>query len=254
MQDLRVTLVQADQVWENPEANYANYLQLLEGVDTDLILLPEMFHTCFSMNLDLADPFENNSAVQWLKELSASKKAAVYTSLMVKDGDQYYNRGVFVTSEGVIASYDKRKTFGMANEDEFFASGMESTIVSYKNWNINLQICYDLRFPEIARNKISNQSPLYDVLLYVANWPQKRSLHWKTLLHARAIENQCFVVGVNRVGVDGNGFEYSGDSRLIDALGQEHLLEQGKEMTQTFVMKMSELEVIREKLPFLKDA
>lgn len=254
MQDLRVTLVQADQVWENPEANYANYTQLLEGVETDLILLPEMFHTCFSMNVDLADDFENNAAVRWLKELSVSKNAAIYTSLMVKVGDQYFNRGVFATPTGSISTYDKRKTFGLAKEDDYFTSGSDTTIVSYKNWNINLQICYDLRFPEIARNKISNQSANYDVLLYVANWPQKRSLHWKTLLRARAIENQCFVVGVNRVGTDGNGFEYSGDSRLIDALGQEYLLEQGREMTQTIVMKMSELEVIREKLPFLKDA
>ncbi|MDB3907737.1 nitrilase family protein [Crocinitomicaceae bacterium] len=254
MQDLRVTLVQANQVWENPEANYANYVELLNGVETDLILLPEMFHTCFSMNLDLADAYENNSAVLWLKELSSSTNAAIYTSLMVEEGGQHFNRGVFVTSEGVIASYDKRKTFGMAKEDEYFTSGTDTVIVSYKNWNLNLQICYDLRFPEIARNKISNQSPLYDVLLYVANWPHKRSLHWKTLLRARAIENQCFVAGVNRVGIDGNGFEYSGDSRLIDALGQEYLLEQGKEMMQTFVMKKSELESIREKLPFLKDA
>ncbi|PWL32589.1 MAG: nitrilase family protein [Fluviicola sp. XM-24bin1] len=254
MQDLRVTLVQANQVWEDPSANFENYTKLLEGVETDLILLPEMFHTCFSMNLALADPYDGNATVQWLKDLSKAKDSAIYTSLMVKDSDRYFNRGVFITPSGDISTYDKRKTFGMAKEDENFASGQDATIVSYKDWNFNLQICYDLRFPEIARNKISNQSPMYDVLLYVANWPQKRSVHWKSLLRARAIENQCFVVGVNRVGTDGNGFEYSGDSRLIDALGQEHLLEQGKEMTQTFVMKKGELEVIREKLPFLKDA
>jgi len=253
MQDLRVTLVQANQVWENPDANYENYIQLLDGVETDLILLPEMFHTCFSMNLELAGDYEGSAAVQWLKELSASKNAAIYTSLMVKDGEQHFNRGVFITPTGDITTYDKRKTFGLAKEDEYFASGTDTTIVSYKDWKLNLQICYDLRFPEIARNKISNQSPIYDVLLYVANWPQKRSLHWKTLLRARAIENQCFVVGVNRVGTDGNGFEYSGDSRLVDALGQEHLLEKGIEMTKTFVMKKSELGIIREKLPFLKD-
>ncbi len=254
MQDLRVTLVQADQVWENPEANYKNYTQLLEGIKTDLILLPEMFHTCFSMNLAFAEDYESSSALEWLKALSASKNAAIYTSLMVKDGEQHFNRGVFITPTGDVTTYDKRKTFGLAKEDTYFASGTNTTIVSYKDWKLNLQICYDLRFPEISRNKISNQSPFYDVLLYVANWPQKRSLHWKTLLRARAIENQCFVVGVNRVGIDGNEFEYSGDSRLIDALGQEYLLEQGMEMTQTFVMKKGELNSIREKLPFLKDA
>ncbi len=254
MQDLKVTLVQANQVWEDSEANFHNYTQLLENVETDLILLPEMFQTCFSMNLDLAETYEGNSAIEWLKDLAASKNAAVYTSLMVKDEGNHFNRGVFITPEGAISTYDKRKTFGLAKEDKYFASGNTQTIVSYKDWNFNLQICYDLRFPEICRNKISNQFPIYDVLLYVANWPQKRSLHWKSLLRARAIENQCFVIGVNRVGTDGNGFEYSGDSRLIDALGQEYLLEQGKEMTQTFVMKKSELEKIREKLPFLKDA
>lgn len=254
MQDLKVTLVQADQIWENPEANYANYTQLLDGVQTDLILLPEMFHTCFSMNLSLADSWEDNPAVRWLKQLAADKNAALYTSLMVQEEDQHFNRGVFVEPNGKVTTYDKRKTFGLAKEDEYFASGSSTTIVSYRNWNFNLQICYDLRFPEIARNKISNQSPLYDVLLYVANWPQKRSLHWKTLLRARAIENQCFVIGVNRVGTDGNGFEYSGDSRLIDALGQEDLLEEGSEIIRSFVMKRSELNSIREKLPFLKDS
>lgn len=254
MQDLKITLVQANQIWENPEANFENYLKLLERVDTDLILLPEMFHTCFSMNLELAHEFESNEAVAWLQALSKSKDAAIYTSLMVKEKGSYFNRGVFVTPEGVISTYDKRKTFGMAKENDFFSSGNSPTIVTYKGWKIQLQICYDLRFPEISRNKTPNHSPTYDVLLYVANWPHKRSVHWKTLLRARAIENQCFVAGVNRVGIDGNKFEYSGDSRLIDALGQENLLEAEKEMTQTFVMNRDELVAIREKLPFLKDA
>ncbi|GAB5416948.1 MAG: nitrilase family protein [Crocinitomicaceae bacterium] len=254
MQDLKVTLVQANQIWEDPDANFKNYRTLLEEVDTDLIVLPEMFHTCFSMNLDLAQEFTSNEAVAWLKALAKSKDAAVYTSLMVKENGTHYNRGVFVTPEGNVSTYDKRKTFGMANEDDYFSSGGLQTIVNYKGWKIQLQICYDLRFPEISRNSISNHSPSYDVLIYVANWPQKRSLHWKTLLRARAIENQCFVVGVNRVGIDGKAFEYSGDSRLIDALGQEHLLDENKEIIRTFVMNHGKLRAIREKLPFLKDA
>jgi len=255
MQDLKVTLVQANQVWEDPTANFKNYERLLKEVaDTDLIVLPEMFQTCFSMNLSLALPFENHPAIHWLEKCAKEKNAAFYTSLMVKDGEQYFNRGVFVTPSGLQATYDKRKTFGLANEDDYFAAGTQATIVHYKGWNLNLQICYDLRFPEISRNKITNQSATYDVLIYVANWPHKRSEHWKALLKARAIENQCFVVGVNRVGMDGMQFEYSGDSRLIDALGQVNLLEESEEMTQTFVMKRSELEEIREKLPFLKDA
>ena len=253
MQDLRVTLVQADQVWEHPKANFEKFNALLNGVETDLIVLPEMFHTCFSMNLNLAEDYSSNSAVAWLKNMSIQKDAAIYTSLMVKEKDAHFNRGVFVLPTGEIFTYDKRKTFGMAGEDAYFASGDSPTVVHYKGWNFQLQICYDLRFPEISRNKISNHSPMYDVLLYVANWPHKRSIHWKTLLHARAIENQCYVVGVNRVGIDGNGFEYSGDSGVIDALGQKNLLEAGKEMTQTFVIKRNELEAIRERLPFLKD-
>lgn len=254
MQDLRVTLVQPNQIWEDPTANFDNYERHLKDVNTDLIVLPEMFQTCFSMNLELALPFENHPAIDWLKKLAVSKDAAIYTSLMVQDGEHYFNRGVFVTPQGLEATYDKRKTFGLAKENNYFSSGTKQTIVSYKNWNLNLQICYDLRFPEIARNKISNQEAQYDVLIYVANWPQKRSEHWKALLKARAIENQCFVVGVNRVGTDGMQFEYSGDSQLVDALGQEKLLEAGKEMTLTFVMKGGELKEIREKLPFLKDA
>jgi len=254
MQDLKVTLVQADQEWENPTANYENYAQLLNNVDTDLIVLPEMFNTCFTMNRSLAEPFESSGALHWLKDLSKRKNAALYTSFMTEDQGRYFNRGVFVTPSGEIFTYDKRKTFGLAKEHEYFDSGKESTIVEYKGWKFQLQICYDLRFPEIVRNKISNQFPEYDVILYVANWPRKRSEHWKTLLRARAIENQCFVIGVNRVGEDGMQFEFSGDSCLIDALGTEQLLQKGKEMTATYVINYNELKKIREKLPFLKDA
>lgn len=254
MQDLRVTLVQANQIWENPEANFSNYMRLLSQVETDLIVLPEMFDTCFTMNRSLAEPFETSRALLWLRGLAAQKNAAVYTSMMTLDKGNYFNRAVFITPEGEYSVYDKRKTFGLAKEHEFFESGNKATIVSYHGWRFQLQVCYDLRFPEIVRNKISNHSPDYDVILYVANWPQKRSLHWKTLLRARAIENQCFVVGVNRVGTDGMDFEYSGDSRLVDALGAENTLQEGKEMTATYVMKHAELEKIREKLPFLKDA
>ena len=172
MQDLRVTLVQANQLWEDREANFENYRKLLSEVNSDLILLPEMFDTCFSMNVSLAKSFESNPAIQFLQDLALEKKAAIYTSLMVVEKGVHFNRGVFITPEGEISKYDKRKTFGMAKEDEYFSSGSSPTVVNHKGWSIQLQICYDLRFPEISRNKISNQSALYDVLLYVANWPQ----------------------------------------------------------------------------------
>ncbi len=254
MQNLRVTLVQADQVWETPSANFENYEQLLLGVETDLILLPEMFQTGFSMNIALAESMENSVSVEWLLQMAREKKAAIYTSMMVREKGIHYNRGLFVTPEGEISVYDKRKTFGLAGENQYFKSGTSETIVQYKNWNLQLQICYDVRFPEIVRNKFSNLSPAYDVILYVANWPEKRALHWNTLLRARAVENQCFVAAVNRVGSDASGHRYSGDSKLIDALGNETLLTKNEEIVRTFVMNKADLTKIREMLPFLKDA
>lgn len=254
MQNLKITLVQADQVWENPQANYANYERLLQSVETDIIVLPEMFQTGFSMNTALAEPFQTSASLQWLLKLSAEKNAACYTSLMIAENGNFYNRGVFVTPEGEVHHYDKRKTFGLAGENAHFERGTKATIVHYKDWKFQLQICYDLRFPEIVRNQFSNQSAAYDVILYVANWPEKRSVHWSALLRARAIENQCFVVGVNRVGNDPSGFLYSGDSALIDALGTESSLTSKLEEVRTFVMNKTELIKIREMLPFLKDA
>lgn len=253
MQNLRITLVQADQIWENAEDNFKSYSRLLKGVETDLILLPEMFQTCFSMNTHLSESFEQSQSINWLKEMAREMNAAFYTSLMIEEEGKFYNRGVFVQPNGNISTYDKRKTFGLAGEDKHFTGGKSETIVNFKGWNIQLQICYDLRFPEIVRNQISNDNAAYDVILYVANWPEKRSEHWKALLKARAIENQCYVIGVNRVGIDANGFNYSGDSRCIDALGIEESLSPGKEEVRTIVMKKNDLDKIRELLPFLKD-
>ncbi|MGB0914594.1 MAG: nitrilase-related carbon-nitrogen hydrolase [Crocinitomicaceae bacterium] len=255
MQNLRVTLVQANQVWEDKEANFKNYNRLLNDVETDLIILPEMFQTGFSMNVNsLSEDFGSSNSIQWLQRISKEKDAAIYTSLILTAGSKTYNRGVFIKPSGEIETYDKRKTFGLAGEDQFFSAGQTETIVHYKGWNLQLQICYDLRFPEIVRNQIlSNQKPAYDVILYVANWPAKRSLHWNTLLNARAIENQSFVIGVNRVGQDQKGHQYTGDSKLINPLGDEQPLTKNNEEIKTFVLEMNVLEEIREMLPFLKD-
>lgn len=253
MQDLRVTLVQADQIWENAEENYKNYRKLLSGVETDLILLPEMFQTCFSMNTNLSEPYTNSESINWLKDLSQELDAAIYTSLMIEEEGKFYNRGVFVEPNGSVSNYDKRKTFGLAGEDRHFTKGDSETIVNYKDWKFQLQICYDLRFPEIVRNRIADNEIAYDVILYVANWPEKRSEHWKALLKARAIENQCYVIGVNRVGTDANGFTYSGDSRCIDSLGKEENLQASSEELHTAVIKKTDLGKTREMLPFLKD-
>lgn len=252
--DLRVALVQADQDWENKSANLLRYVRLLREVDCDLILLPEMFHTGFTMNTALAEPWESSPAVQWLRDLAAEKGAAIYTSLIIQEGDAYFNRGVFVTSEGSIDIYDKRKTFSLAGEDLHYQRGTEERIVEYKGWKFQLQICYDLRFPELARNRLdSNLQPAYDVLVYVANWPEKRIAHWNALLKARAIENQCVVLGVNRVGTDASGLSYNGDSQCVNAMGEVTLLPESEETVQIIVMKMKDLSKTREIIPFLKD-
>ena len=256
MQDLEVVLVQANQLWENKVGNLDNYSSLLKEVDTcDLIILPEMFHTGFSMNVEeLAEEMENSIGINWLRQIASEKKSAVYTSLIIKENNRYYNRGVFVYPDGQIETYDKLKSFGLAGEDKYFTAGTVKKVVEYKGWKIQLQICYDLRFPEIARNKIeSNLFPTYDVLLYVANWPEKRNLHWKTLLRARAIENQCYVIGVNRVGVDGKELNYSGDSIVVDALGNENGCAPSCENLLKIKLQKEDLDKIRRDLPFLKD-
>jgi len=256
MQDLRIALVQAQQVWEDKHANLAHFSSLLADLDqVDLILLPEMFQTGFSMNAEqLAEKMSDSESIQWLQELASKKNAAIYTSMIVSENGSFYNRGLFVEPSGTITTYDKRKTFGLAGEDLTYASGSEEKIIRYKDWNFQLQICYDLRFPEIVRNRVtSNQSTAYDVILYVANWPARRNEHWKALLKARAIENQCYVVGVNRVGEDANGLSYSGDSQVIDALGAVNFCEAGNEEVKIVTLMKENLNATRELLPFLKD-
>jgi predicted amidohydrolase len=254
MRDLNITLVQADQIWENVQANLDHYQSLLTDIDTtDLIVLPEMFQTAFSMNTSLAETMDGKS-ISWLKKMASEKDCAFYTSLMISEDDTFYNRGVFVFPSGEVKTYDKRKTFGLAKENDFFTAGEKEQIVSWKGWNIQLQICYDLRFPEIVRNRIEeNGEPAYDLIVYVANWPEKRSAHWNALLKARAIENQSFVVGVNRVGMDANNFTYSGNAQIVDALGNVTSLPVKKEAVQSHVISKAGLNSIREMLPFLSD-
>lgn len=255
MQNLTITLVQAKQFWEDKTANLNHFDDLLHSVQaTDLILLPEMFNTGFSMRAsDLAEPFEDSESIRWLTTKSREKNAAIYTSLMISDGNNYYNRGVFVEPNGTIHVYDKRKTFGLAGEDTVYTAGKQEVTIAYKGWNIRLQICYDLRFPEISLNRMNQNSALFDLLIYVANWPEKRRHHWSSLLTARAIENQCFVAGVNRIGEDANLLHYSGDSTLIDPLGQSLCHLQEGEQVVTIHLSYEQLMDVRQKLPFLKD-
>lgn len=258
MQNLKITLVQARQTWEDKPANLRHFESLLQDVgETDLILLPEMFHTGFSMNgAALAETTDDSPALEWIRRIAAEKQAAVYTSFIARDGEHLYNRGVFAQASGQLAFYDKRKTFGMAGENAVYASGKQEQIVDYKGWKINLQICYDLRFPENIRNGIAEDGrPRYDLLLYVANWPARRIAHWNALLPARAIENQCFVAAVNRVGTDANGLDYSGDSAVYDALGERRIsFENSAESVKTVEISGKALVEVRDKLPFLIDS
>ncbi len=255
MQDLKVALVQANQVWENKKLNFENYERLLSDVSADLILLPEMFQTGFSMNTsELAEEWQKSESIEWLKSISRTKNCAIYTSLMVSENGKFYNRGVFVTPNERIKKYDKRKSFSLAGEHKSYTSGDSETIVEYLGWKFQLQICYDLRFPEIARNYLlPNLTPAYDVLLYVANWPAKRISHWNALLKARAIENQAYVLGVNRVGMDANELTYSGESKIISAQGESLELNKNEENVLISFLQKDRLNEVRKLLPFLSD-
>lgn len=255
MRDLKITMVQAHQIWEDKTANLIHFENLIASVSTDLIIFPEMFHTGFSMNPEiLAETMTESQGLDWLKRIASEKNAACYTSLIIAENESYYNRGVFVEPSGKTTIYDKRKRFALAGEDAVFSEGSKTTIVEYKDWKINLQICYDLRFPEICRNEIKEETTMYDVLIYVANWPERRKNHWNSLLVARAIENQCIVIGVNRIGDDANSLSYSGNSVIIDALGEiTTTTNEHEEMIVTSVISKKNLLEVREKLPFLKD-
>lgn len=256
MQNLNVGILQFDQVWHDKQANFERIEHWLSGrPELDLLLLPEMFHTGFSMDVKLADNWSNSEGLKFLQKLSNLLNTAIYTSLMVSDGSFYYNRGVFVQPTGQLHTYDKRKLFGLGGEDGLFTAGRQEQIVEFNGWKINLQICYDLRFPELIRNRLNTRNEAaYDVLLYVANWPDRRISHWDSLLGARAIENQCFVVACNRVGSDMNNLSYCGHSQVIDMLGKKILEPTAQEGIFMATLDAKLLKEARMQLPFLKDA
>lgn len=255
MQDLTISLVQTHQFWEDKQQNFLHFEKLLSELQpTDVLVFPEMFHTGFTMKAAEMAESMNGEGIQWLTKQAKKLNTAVVASLIIGEDEKFFNRMVFIEPTGQIHTYDKRKLFTLAKEDKHYSHGTENTIVNYKGWKILLQVCYDLRFPEQCRNKLNNSGePAYDLLLYVANWPNRRSLHWKTLLQARAIENQCYVAGVNRVGKDANELEYSGDSSIIDALGDLKKQVANKEEIIQYSLNKKELQEIREKLAFLKD-
>ena len=273
MSSLTITTIQTGLIWEDKEAN----LRLLEkkilslADPAELVVLPEMFPTGFSMRPEFFAETMDGRVVSWMKEIAAKKRIILTGSLIVREGDDYFNRLVWMQPNGVFGTYDKRHRFAYAGEDQSYTAGRNRLITSVKGWRVLPLICYDLRFPVWSRQTRANDddgtgaiygtgavadgAPYeYDLLLYVANWPQRRAHAWKTLLPARAIENQCFVVGVNRVGNDGNGIDHSGDSQVIGPLGEVLYDAADREESYSITLQKETLTGVRQHFPFWRDA
>jgi predicted amidohydrolase len=268
---LSFTLIQTNLFWEDKEAN----LQLLEDKinsikeNTQVVILPEMFSTGFSMKPEELAENMDGKTLHWLKKIAIDKKIIITGSLMIEEKGGYYNRLIWMLPNGQFGQYDKHHLFAYAHEDKHYTAGNQRLIASVNGWKVNLMVCYDLRFPVWSRQQYLLQEskqpvsasggeverePEYDVLIYVANWPERRSIAWKTLLVARAIENQCYVIGVNRVGKDGHDIYHSGDSMVVDPLGEILYHKADDEDIFTISLEKAHLEKIREKLPFWRDA
>lgn len=247
---MKIALIQSDLYWEDALKNRNNFESKLNQIDSevDLIVLPEMFSTGFTMNaLAMAEAMDGET-ILWMKSVAKQRNCAVTGSLIITENNQYYNRMLFVFPSGEIQYYDKRHLFTLAGEDRTYTSGTEKVIVDYLGWKICLQVCYDLRFPVFARN-IEN----YDLLLYVANWPKVRTNAWDILLKARAVENLSYVVGVNRIGLDAHNYEHIGHSQVVDFLGN-YILEP-QETEGVFIVELDKNVMLetRKKLDFLSD-
>ena len=264
---LLVTTVQSDLHWENPEANLRMFEEKINAhkEKMEIVVLPEMFSTGFSMNPERFAETMDGPAVAWMRRMAASKGIIIGGSLMIREGGKFYNRFVWMLPQGEFGYYDKRHLFGAGREDQHYTPGNKRLIASVKGWKINLLICYDLRFPVWARqtvplDPVKQQAvaaiiePEYDLIIYVANWPEPRIHAWKTLLQARAIENQSYVVGVNRIGLDGSNNNHTGESLIADPLGQ--VLHSSGQQDEIYTTSLSaeRIDELRKKLPFLKDA
>ncbi len=252
MQDhLKIALIQTDLVWENQKKNRKHLKEKIESLsqEIDIIILPEMFSTGFTMNAnDVAESMEGKT-VEWMKKRAFNANAAIVGSLVISENDRFFNRLLFVEPSGEIKYYDKRHTFTLAGEDKVYTAGSNKLIIDYKGWKICPQICYDLRFPVWARNTEN-----YDVLVYVANWPKPRILAWDTLLKARAIENMCYCIGVNRIGIDEIQNEFSGNSAAYDVLGNAiSNIKPNKEQIEVVTLERNHINFYRNKLKFLED-
>ena len=246
---LNIALIQSHLLWENPKANRKVFSEKISKIskETDLIILPEMFTTGFTMNPEHIDKTESSKTLDWLKNEATKNEAAIIGSTVYQEKSCFYNRLFFVSPKGEVEHYDKKHTFTLAGEDKVYKAGKKKLIVAYKGFKICPLICYDLRFPVWARNVED-----YDILLYVANWPKPRIEAWDTLLKARAIENMSYCIGVNRIGLDGLGYEYTGHSSVYDVLGKQLAFSNKEELIEVSLSK-KHIRLHREKLKFLED-
>ena len=256
MSSLTLTIIQTDIIWQNKAANLASLANKIDAIEerTEIVILPEMFSTGFTMEAALYAETMEGETMQWMKDISARNKIIVTGSIIIKENDLFYNRLIWMLPNGQFGYYNKRHLFAYAEEDKHYAAGNKRLIASVKGWKINLQICYDLRFPIWSRQQPDETDQEYDLLINVANWPERRSHAWKTLLCARAIENQCYVAGVNRVGKDGKNINHSGNSILIDPLGQVLYHKNEEEDVCTITLQKADLDKVRAQFPFWKDA
>lgn len=247
---MKIALIQSDLYWEDASANRKNFESKINQIDSEvnLVVLPEMFSTGFTMNASEVAESMQGETVLWMQSLAKQKQLAIVGSLIIAEEGRYYNRMLFVFPNGAIQQYDKRHLFSLAGEHKYYEAGTQKVIVEYLDWKICLQICYDLRFPVFARNTEN-----YDLLLYVANWPKVRTNAWDALLKARAIENLSYVVAVNRVGLDANEYEHIGHSQVIDFLGNPVL--DPRENEGVFIVEVDKKTMLetRKKLDFLSD-
>jgi omega-amidase len=247
---MKIALIQSPLSWENPTANRNHFEEKINAVTkkNDLIVLPEMFSTGFTMSPEAVFETMDGETIQWLQSMAKAKNSAITGSLVIKENGNFYNRLVFVFPSGEIQFYDKRHLFTLAGEEKIYTSGKEKLIVEYLGWKICPLVCYDLRFPVFARNVED-----YDVLIYVANWPKSRIQAWDILLKARSVENMCYAIGVNRTGSDNNNLEYNGHSQAVDFLGNYAL--EPQETEGVFIVELNKEKLVetRNKFGFLND-
>lgn len=254
MQDLTITLIQTVLYWENAEKNMAHFdLKINEiTMPTDIIILPEMFTTAFTMNPEKFSEEHGGKGMQWMLQKAIEKKCVITGSISVKDNGHFYNRLYWAKPNGTYEMYDKRHLFRMGNEHQHYTAGSERILINYKGWKICPFVCYDLRFPVWSRNRKDNA---YDLAIYIANWPEVRAYPWKQLLIARAIENQAYVVGLNRIGEDGNKISHSGDSCVINPRGEiTCLIPSHEDKIETQILSFTYLQEFKKLFPVLLDS